>query len=157
MSNLNDKFKQILEDLETNIQSKEELEYIKTQIFNLYNLFFEEINRIEEVSTSKIETIAATQVSMQAKIENLENKFKAMEEELFVDDDECDFSITCPYCNNEFVLETEELKEEIECPECNNIIELDWGDECGCGCDDCHDEDCGHDCSSCHCDEEDDM
>ena len=34
MSNLNVKFKKILEDLEQNIQNKEDLEYIKTQIFN---------------------------------------------------------------------------------------------------------------------------
>ena len=154
MPNLNVKFKQILEDLESNIQNKEDLEYIKTQIFNLYNLFFEEMNRIEEMASTRMETIAGTQAIMQEKIEELENKIKSMERELFVDE-ECDFSIACPYCNNEFVVESEELKDEIECPECNNVIELDWGDECGCG--DCHDESCGHDCSSCHHDEEDDM
>ena len=156
MSNLNIKFKQILEDLEKNIQNKEDLEYIKNQIFNLYNLLFEETNRIEEMAVARMETIAGTQAIMQEKIEELENKINGMEEELFIED-ECDFSITCPYCNNEFVLETEELKNEIECPECSNVIELDWNDECGCGCDDCHDEACGHDCSDCHCDEEDDM
>ena len=32
MSNLNVKFKKVLEDLEKNIQNKEDLEYIKIQI-----------------------------------------------------------------------------------------------------------------------------
>lgn len=151
MSNLNVKFKKILEDLEQNIQNKEDLEYVKVQIFNLYNLFFDEINRIEEMTAARMETIAGTQAALQEKVENLENEMKSMEKELYIDDEDSDFFITCPYCNNEFVVECEELKDEIECPECNNIIELDWGDEC-----DGHDG-CGHDCSHCNHDEDDDM
>jgi len=154
MTNLNAQFKQILDNLETNIQNKEDLEYIKTQIFNLYNIFFEETNRIEEMAATRMETIAGTQAIMQEKVEELENKIKSMESELSVDED-YDFSITCPYCNNEFVVESEDLKDEIECPECNNIIELDWGNDCSCG--ECHEDSCEHDCSSCHHDEEDDM
>ncbi len=129
MANLNVKFKKILEDLEENIQNKEDLEYIKTQIFNLYNLFFDEMNKIEEKAVSRMEAIACRQSSIQEKVENLENKIKSMEKELYIDE-ECDFSITCPYCNNEFVVDSEEIKDEVQCPECNNIIELDWGDEC---------------------------
>ena len=45
MSDFNAKFKKILNDIEENIQNKDDLEYIKVQIFNLYNLFFDEINR----------------------------------------------------------------------------------------------------------------
>ena len=150
MSNLNVKFKKILEDLEQNIKNKEDLEYIKVQIFNLYNMFFDEINRIEEMTATRMETVAVAQAALQEKVEKLENEVKSMEKELFIDEDS-DFSITCPYCNNEFIVECEDLKDEIECPECNNIIELDWGDEC-----DGHDE-CDHDCSCCHHDEDDDM
>lgn len=162
MSNLNVKFKKILEDLENNIKNKEDLDYIKVQIFNLYNLFFDEVNRIEEMTASRMETVAAAQAELQEKVENLESELKSMEKELYIDEDS-DFSITCPYCNNEFIVECEELKDEIECPECNNIIELDWGagcscgDECDCG-DECScDDECGHDCMYCHHDEDDDM
>ena len=151
MSNLNVKFKKILEDLEQNIQNKEDLEYIKVQIFNLYNMFFDEVNRIEEMTASRMEAIAGNHAVLQEKVEKLENEIKSMEKELYIDE-ESDFSITCPYCNYEFIVECEELKDEIECPECNNIIELDWGDECG-----CHDDECGHDCSHCHHDKDDDM
>ena len=150
MSNLNVKFKKILEDLEKNIQNKEDLEYIKVQIFNLYNMFFDEVNRIEEMTASRMETVAASQAALQEKVDKLENEIKSMEKELYIDEDS-DFSITCPYCNKEFIVECEELKDEIECPECNNIIELDWGDNC-----DGHDG-CSHDCSHCHHDEDDDM
>ena len=148
MSNLNVKFKKILEELEQNIQNKEDLEYIKVQIFNLYNLFIDEINRIEDMTATRMETIAGSQAILQEKVETLENEIKSLEKELYIDE-ESDFSITCPYCNNEFIVDSEELKDEIECPECNNIIELDWGDDCN---------ECGHDgCSHCNHDEDDDM
>ena len=162
MSNLNAKFKKILDDIEQNIQNKEDLEYIKVQIFNLYNMFFDEVNKIEESTMSRMETMAIAQATLQEKVEKLEDEMKSIEKELYIDEDS-DFSITCPYCNNEFVVECEELKDEIECPECNNIIELDWGDGCSCGdeCDcgdecSCGDDECAHDCSHCH-HEEDDM
>lgn len=129
MSNLNVKFKKILKDLEENIKDKEDLEYIKVQIFNLYNLFFDEITKIEETTTERMKAIAGTQAVLQEKVDNLENQLKSMEKELYLDE-ECDFSITCPYCNNEFIVDCDELKDEVECPECNNIIELDWGDGC---------------------------
>ena len=82
MSNLNIKFKKILEDLEQNIQNKEDLEYIKVQIFNLYNLFFDEINRIENMTASRMETIAGTQAILQERVETLENEIKSMEKEI---------------------------------------------------------------------------
>ena len=150
MSNLNVKFKKGLEDLEKNIQNKEDLEYIKVQIFNLYNMFFDEVNRMEEMSATRMETLAQSQAVLQERVEKLENQLKSMEKELYIDE-ESDFAITCPYCNAEFVVDYDELKNEVQCPECNNIIELDWGDDCeeqdGC---------CGHGCSHCGHDDEDD-
>ena len=146
MAELNIKFKQILDDIEKNLQNKEDLEYVKTQIFNLYNLFFDEMSKIEETVSTRMETIARTQANLQEKVEKLEGKISSMEKELFIDDEESDFSITCPYCNNEFIVDYDELKDEIECPECSNIIELDWGEnensKCSGNCFECrHHED----------------
>ncbi len=153
MSNFNAKFKKILNDIEENIQNKDDLEYIKVQIFNLYNLFFDELNRIDEMTTNKIKTITETQSQMEERVENLQSKLNNIEKELYIDEEEYDFSITCPYCNNEFIIECDELKTEITCPECNNIIELDWGDseeQSSCG-------GCEHGCTQCHFEDEDDM
>ena len=153
MAELNAKFKQILSDLEENLQNKEDIEYVKTQIFNLYNIFFDEMSKIEESVATKIETIAGTQSTLKEKVENIENKVKNMEKEFFLEEDS-DFSITCPYCNNEFVAEYDELNDEIECPECNNIIELDWGEE-----DEKNNNGCSGNCKGCthHNDEDEDM
>ena len=86
MSNLNVKFKKILDDLEKNIQNKEDLEYIKVQIFNLYNMFFDEINRMEEMSATRTETLAQSQAVLQERVDKLENQLKSMEKELYIDE-----------------------------------------------------------------------
>ena len=153
MADLNNKFKQILNELEENLKNSEDLEFVKTEMFKLYNLFFDEMTKVEEKSYNKIESIAGKQAAIDERINKLESKLNSMEKELFIDDEESDFSIVCPYCNNEFIAEYDELKDEIICPECNNIIELDWGEE------DDEPEGCTGNCSGCmlHEDEDDDM
>ena len=153
MADLNIKFKQILNEIEENIKNEEDLEFVKTQMFKLYNMFFDEMTRVEEMAYTRIETLAGAQAVIEEKVEDLEKKLTSMEKELFIDDEESDFSITCPYCNNEFIAEYDELKDEITCPECNNVIELDWGDETE------EPEGCNGNCSGCHLhdDEDEDM
>lgn len=128
MSNLNIKFKKFLEDLEQNIKNKEDLEYIKVQIFNLYNLFFDEISKMEDATSSKLETLLENQIVLQDKIGNLRNDIRLIRNELYADEGS-NFAIMCPYCNNEFTLESEELEDKVECPKCKNIIELNWEGE----------------------------
>ena len=151
MADLNVKFKQILNEIEEKVDNKDDLEFIKTEIFKLYNLFFDEMTRIEEMAANRMQTIAGTQAMLQEKVEKLENKISSMEKELFIEDEESDFSISCPYCNNEFIADYEELKDEIMCPECGNTIELDWGN-------DEEPQGCTGNCNGCKLhDEEDDM
>ena len=154
MANLNEEFKLMLDNLEKNIKNKEDLEYVKVQIFNLYNLFFEEITKLEELANSRISEVAQLQASMDEKLQTIEKEVKNISVDIYgeeeLDDEDYDFTISCPYCDHEFTIEIEEMKDEITCPECNEIIELDWGHSCdeeGC-------EGCGH---HCHHDEDDDM
>lgn len=147
MSNLNGKFKKILKELEENIQDKESLEFVKIQMFNLYNIFFEELEKTDEINNKKILAILSTQQEMLEKINALEVGIRGIEKDIYCDDED-EFEVVCPYCNSEF--EIDELKDEVICPECNNTIELDWSHSCD-----------GHHCDGCHdCDgenEEDDM
>ena len=41
-------------------------------------------------------------------------------------DDEFDFEIVCPYCDNEFLIDINSKNLKVKCPKCNNIIELDF-------------------------------
>ena len=152
MANLNSNMKQVLKDLEQNLKNKEDFEYVKLQILKLYNSFIKETEKKEEAINSKIKTLAKTQNAVEQKLKTIENHLNNIEKGLYLDDEESDFSITCPYCNYEFVATDDELTDEIECPECGNTIELDWGtDEEGCS-------GCSGDCNSCgYKDEDDDM
>ncbi len=147
MSNLNGKFKKILKELEENIQDKDSLEFVKIQMFNLYNMFFEELEKNDEINNKKILAILSTQQEMLEKINALEVGIRGIEKDIYYDGED-EFEVVCPYCNNEF--EIDELRDEVICPECNNTIELDWSHNCD-----------GHSCEGCHdCDEtkeEDDM
>lgn len=154
MSNLNSEFKNILETLENNIKNKEDLEFVKVQIFNLYNLFFDEITNLENLANSRISELTQRQVSIEETLKSMEKEIKNISVDIYgeeeSEDEEYDFTIVCPYCDEEFVLEVDELKDEVICPNCNETIELDWGHECDEGS--C--SSCGH---HCHHDEDDDM
>ena len=139
MADVNTKFRKILKELENNIKDKEELEFVKVQMFNLYNILFEEVDRIEEMANNKIKAIIEAERRLEKKAERIEQRLKEIESDIY-EVEETNFNITCPYCDNEFLMECDELNEEVKCPECSNIIELDWGNEeehyheCGGGC-----------------------
>ncbi|MCL2341898.1 MAG: hypothetical protein FWC53_02345 [Firmicutes bacterium] len=149
MTNINVKFKKILKNIEENVKDKEDLEYVKVQIFELYNVLLEEITRIEELADDKISNLEEVELQLEERLGRLEHELKEVQKDIYALDEDSEFAIICPYCNNEFVLDGYELKDEVACPECSNIIELDWGededdgcDECGGGCHGCyHDED----------------
>ena len=156
MADISLNIKKIITDLEKKITNKEDMEIVKVEIFNLYNLFLDELTRINEISTEQITKLAMEQRLTNEKIEKIEKSLKKIENDIYLDDEEEDeysMEIACPYCNKEFVVEMDEIadKDEILCPECNNTIELDWGKDCNCDDDcDCCDGECHH-----HHDEED--
>ena len=85
---------------------------------------------------------------LEERLERVVNILEHIEGDIY--DDDFDFEIVCPYCNNEFVVDFDENTTEVTCPECENKIELDWSseleDEDGCSghcchCDGCDDED----------------
>ena len=119
---------------------------------NFNNEFQEIINKVEvftnkiealtnkvETLTNKVERIEKNQNLINDKINQIYNSVIGIENDIYEED--FDFEINCPYCNEQFVADIES-KTEIKCPECHNTIELDWnfGDESGC---------CSRHCSSC--------
>ena len=154
MPNLNAEFKTILENLEKNMKNKEDVELAKVQMFNLYNLFFDEITNLESLANSRIAEVSQKQASMEEKLDAIRKEIRNISVDIYgeedVEDGESYFTINCPYCNYEFEINVEDLNDVVFCPECNNQIELDWGHNCdedGCG-------GCSHHCNH---DEEDDM
>lgn len=135
MSNLKKRLNEILADLENNIQNKEDLDYIKSQVYNISLLFLDEIDKIAELNLGRLNVMLDREKELSKRVATMEKVIKSIEKELYVSP-ECDFEILCPYCNTEFVEDfTNGFKHEVRCPECDNIIELDWheDDECSCG------------------------
>lgn len=154
MSNLNSEFKNILETLEANLKNKEDLELVKVQMFNIYNLFFEEISNLENLANSRISELASKQAEMGETLNSIEKEVKNISLDIYGEEEDEDgeytFTIACPYCDEEFTIDVDDVDDEVVCPNCNETIELDWGHECdeeGCSS-------CGH---HCHHDEDDDM
>jgi hypothetical protein len=118
-------------------------------------LYITELNRVMEHSDKRIKELEEKQNRLEEKQDAIEKALDNMEKELFVEDEEYDFEIVCPYCNHEFVADIGSDIKEVECPECHNKIELDWNaddDECGGHCGGCCGE-CGND--DYYCDDED--
>lgn len=143
MSNLKENFNKIVEDLDNKIESKKDLEYIKSQIYNLSIIFMDELDKISELNLDKMNKIVEKHKELAKRMQSLEEKMDKLQKDIYLEDDEdINFEIICPYCNAEFEVDmSEEIKNEIKCPECENTIELDWnGDDEGCGghCHGCH-------------------
>ena len=57
MSNLQENFNNIIKDLEKNIENKKDLEYIKTQVYNISLLFIDELDKISELNMNRVDKL----------------------------------------------------------------------------------------------------
>ncbi len=130
MTDLKKRFNAILQDIEKNVNNKEDLDYVKTQVYNISLLFLDELDKLAEINLNRLNTMINREKELETKIENMEKIISNLEKEIYSSDDDTDFEIVCPYCNSEFVEDFRNgLKHEVRCPECDNIIELDWNEE----------------------------
>lgn len=152
MANLKKRFNEIICDLEKNIKNKEDLDYIKSQVYNISLLFLDEMDKLAELNLDRLNVMIDREKELGKRIASMEKVISNIEKEMYISP-ECDFEIVCPYCNTEFVEDfTDGMKHEVRCPECDNLIELDWHDdeECSCG------HSCDGECDCEECEEEED-
>ena len=144
MSDINGKYKQIMDDLEKNIKDAEQLNFVKDKFSELSMLFIDMLDRITRLTDNKIQEIEEKQQEITDRINSVQSIVDEIEGDIYEEDENYEFEIVCPYCNYEFTADIEdENKDEIECPECHNTIELDWNlDEelegCSGSCSHCH-------------------
>lgn len=121
---LNNKFKQVIQNLDKNIENKTDLIYAKSQITELAMEYLEQLEQLESTYKQKI-TI------FENRLNELENTMMKLESQDYQDKDNEEYAdleqIKCPYCSVNFFIEFDETQKEIKCPACKNIIELDWG------------------------------
>lgn len=121
---LNKKFKEVIRNLEGNIENKKDLIYAKSQITELTMEYLDELQKLESIYKQKL-------IIFEDRLDGLEVAMHRLDNELFQDEDfeeDTDLEpIKCPYCNTNFFIEFDSSKKEMKCPDCKNIIELDWG------------------------------
>lgn len=142
MSELNSRYKQILQEIEENIQDENELKFVKEKFADLSMLFIDIIDRLTELTDSKMKAIEQKQQEISSRMNQVQTIVDGIESDIYEDEENYEFEIVCPYCNHEFTTDIEDTKDEIQCPECHNTIELDWNSET-------EESGCGSNCSQC--------
>lgn len=135
MSEFIKKYDKIIEEIEENIQNEEELNFIKGKINEISAMFMSMFDNMSKYSESKINALEENQSKLEQKLNKIQNIVEDMKNDIYDDynEDDYEFEIVCPYCNNVFTSNVEtDVNQEIECPECHNTIELDWNEEEGC-------------------------
>lgn len=124
MSELSDKYRQIMDEIDAKITDERELEFVKSKLSEVSIIFIDIIDRLSEVINERVTDIEKGQKNIENKLAKVQNVIDVIEKDIY--DDDLEIEIVCPYCNNEFMAEINENEDnEIECPECHNIIELD--------------------------------
>lgn len=130
MSNLNNEYQKIMSDIEKNITDPEELKYVKEKISELTVLFMNTVDKVVEYSKENLSNMEEKQGDLEEKLARVEKSLDNIEKDIYTDEDEFEFEVVCPYCNNQFVSDIDlEETTEIQCPECKNMIELDWNED----------------------------
>lgn len=142
MSELSNRYQQIMKDLLDNIKNPEDKEFVMNKFQELSMMFMDIIDRLTYVTDLKVKEVENQQKQIDEKMTKLQKAVDGIENDIYEDDETYEFEIICPYCNHEFVTDiSSDVNTEVECPECHNMIELDWNGE--------DDESCEHDCSCC--------
>ena len=126
LENLKKEMNNFFKDLDENIKDKEELLYVKQRTSDLVDFMAGEIEKIMDYKEDKLNALIKKQEQADRLIQLLNDKMDNVYEDIYDEEPEEDFSISCPYCNYEFDADIDEDFSEIRCPECGNLIELDW-------------------------------
>jgi len=125
MGLLKNEYKSFLDDIEKNMKSKEDLEYVKGRFLTFLDIVLDQMDHIMNFKKEEIDKLENTQKDLDERIKKMQQEIDNIEKDIYVEDG-FDFEIVCPYCTHEFIVDLDENKSEIGCPECENIIELDW-------------------------------
>ena len=88
MSDMNLTINIIMTNLEEKIKDEETLNIVKTEIFNLYNAFADEISELNSDMNTRMIELAQSQNEANEKMDKKENSLKKIDNDIYVDDDE---------------------------------------------------------------------
>lgn len=147
MSELSNRYQQIMKDLQANIKDEKDKEFVIEKFQELSMMFMDVIDRLTCLTDLRIKEVEEQQKQIDDRMSKIQKVVDGIESDIYEDEESYEFDIMCPYCNHEFTTNiSSDVNTEVECPECHNMIELDWNgdeEECTHNC-----SGCGHDCSA---------
>ena len=84
MSDLQEKLNKIISDIEKNLKNKEDVEYVKTQIYNIYTIFLDEFDEIESKYNEKMDKIAFKCKVLDDRMNEIESSIEKIESDIYV-------------------------------------------------------------------------
>ena len=105
MSVFKDDYNRIVSEIEQNITDQEQLKFIKEKISELSMIFLDAIDNLSNVADEKIRQIEEKQKIIEEKMSQVESAVNDIESDIYIDEENYDFEIVCPYCDYEFVAE----------------------------------------------------
>ena len=106
MEELQKKIRTILNEVEEKLSNKEDIEFAKTKILELYEAFSDELENLSNKWNDKVDVITAKYSLLEAKVEEVENVLGKIKSDIYINDkEEYDLDITCPYCDAEFSID----------------------------------------------------
>ena len=148
MSELSNRYQQIMKDLQANIKDEKDKEFAIGKFQELSMMFMDVIDRLTYLTDLRIKEVEEQQKEIDGRMAKIQKAVDGIENDIYEEEEAYEFEIVCPYCNHEFATDiSSDANTEIECPECHNMIELDWNgddeDEYAHNC-----SGCGHDCEA---------
>ena len=94
MSELQNKLNKIMSDIENNMKDKEEFEYVKTQIYNIYTIFLDEFDELESKCNEKMENILIKCKVLDDRMKDIEDAVEKIESDIYIqENEEFDFDV----------------------------------------------------------------
>ena len=115
-----------IKDINQNIKNEEDLLYITKRLDKLVDAFLKQAEEIIDYKADRLSSILEIQKTQSNRLEELQSKVDNICSDIYDEDINDEFDISCPYCGADFVALVDETINEIICPECSNHIELDW-------------------------------
>lgn len=103
MSNINNKYKNIIDEIEDKIKNKEDLDFVKEKFTELSVFFIDIIDKLTSITNARLNEIEESQREIDNKISKVQSVVNNIENDIYADDENCEFEIICPYCNYQFV------------------------------------------------------
>lgn len=154
MADISKELKKAISEIEKRFKNQDDIKFIEQKLSDITFCYIDSINMLFEIQKRQNE--------IDKSIKKIQSDIKNIEEDIYINQDECndecddedncnyyndeyeddccEFEITCPYCDYEFITDNSSKgKNKITCPRCHKEVELDWDeDECSGECSGCN-------------------